>query len=359
MGGPSQHSAGCVTAHPPTGTRRRDIQGLRAVAVLVVVAFHAGLPVPGGFIGVDIFFVISGYVITNMLSLEWSRNGSINFRRFYSNRFKRLTPALALMVSSTLILSALLLSPTAPLENTAKTGLGAMLLVANLVIARTTGGYFDEPAATNPLLNTWSLSLEEQFYLVFPLVLLAGWMMARRFRSARSAPIAIIFAFMLGSFGAAFLAAGGTTVQSGHGPAQNAHRFLSGEIQQAGDKIARSRILANDQRGFAAGQSCGAKQPEYVALARQAPLRIEKILRRQTTRAGKAGAPAIGQRPAVDHRLASADFLRIRKIARRRRGRRDQSQDQQSRAHPQQPPKRFAAGGAPLPAPTGAGGLSM
>jgi peptidoglycan/LPS O-acetylase OafA/YrhL len=173
------------------------------------VAFHAGLPVPGGFIGVDIFFVISGYVITNMLSLEWSRNGSINFRRFYSNRFKRLTPALALMVSSTLILSALLLSPTAPLENTAKTGLGAMLLVANLVIARTTGGYFDEPAATNPLLNTWSLSLEEQFYLVFPLVLLAGWMMARRFRSARSAPIAIIFAFMLGSFGAAFLAAGG------------------------------------------------------------------------------------------------------------------------------------------------------
>jgi peptidoglycan/LPS O-acetylase OafA/YrhL len=79
--------------------RRPDIQGLRAVAVLLVMAFHAGLPVPGGFVGVDIFFVISGFVITGMIQREHSSTGRFRFGRFYLRRFKRLIQALALMVA--------------------------------------------------------------------------------------------------------------------------------------------------------------------------------------------------------------------------------------------------------------------
>lgn len=130
------------------------------------------ISVPGGFIGVDVFFVISGFVITAMLEREWTRERRIRFTRFYSRRFKRLTPALALMLAVTMVMSALILSPLGPQENAAKTALGAIFLIANFVIARTTGDYFGAPAETNPLLNTWSLSVEEQFYLAFPAVLL-------------------------------------------------------------------------------------------------------------------------------------------------------------------------------------------
>ena len=95
-------------------SRRLDIQGLRALAVLMVVAFHAGLPVPGGFVGVDVFFVISGFVITGMLLREREATGRIRFGAFYLRRFKRLTPALALMVAVTAVVSSLVLSPPGP-----------------------------------------------------------------------------------------------------------------------------------------------------------------------------------------------------------------------------------------------------
>ena len=129
--------------------RRRDIQGLRAFAVLMVVAFHAGLPVPGGFVGVDVFFVISGFVITSMLYREQVRYGRIRFGQFFFRRFKRLTPALALVVAATMIISIFVLSPFGSQQVVASTGIGAMLLTANFVIVRTTGGYFDGSAAMN------------------------------------------------------------------------------------------------------------------------------------------------------------------------------------------------------------------
>jgi peptidoglycan/LPS O-acetylase OafA/YrhL len=165
-----------------SGSRRLDIQGLRAVAVLLVVAFHAGLPVPGGFVGVDVFFVISGFVITGMIHRERSSTGRFSFGRFYLRRFKRLTPALALMVGVTMVLAFLLLSPFGTQQQAAQTGIGAMLLVANFVIAQSTGDYFAPPAGSNPLLHTWSLSVEEQFYLMFPAVLLFGWVLSQRAR---------------------------------------------------------------------------------------------------------------------------------------------------------------------------------
>jgi peptidoglycan/LPS O-acetylase OafA/YrhL len=161
-------------------SRRLDIQGLRALAVLAVVAFHAGLPLPGGFVGVDVFFVISGFVITRMLRREWDATGRIRFGAFYLRRFKRLTPALALVVVVTAVAAELVLSPLGAQQTVAETGLGAMFLAANWVIASNTGGYFDAPAAQNPLLHTWSLSVEEQFYLVFPALLALGFTIAAR-----------------------------------------------------------------------------------------------------------------------------------------------------------------------------------
>ena len=155
--------------------RRPDIQGLRAVAVLSVVIFHARLPLPGGFVGVDVFFVISGFVIAGVLARELSKSDSFSFRRFYSRRIKRLTPALGLTVTVALLLSIVLQSPFGAQQVTAETGLGAMLSLANAVIALVSGRYFALAAEANPLLNTWSLSVEEQFYFVFPILFVLAW----------------------------------------------------------------------------------------------------------------------------------------------------------------------------------------
>lgn len=180
--------------------RRDDIQGLRAVAVLMVLVFHAGLPLPGGFVGVDVFFVISGFVITAMLAREWAATRRIRFGEFYLKRFLRLTPALALMVATTVIVSAFLLSPLGAQQTTAGTAAGSLLLAANWVISATTGGYFDSPAGANPLLNTWSLSVEEQFYVVFPAILACGWILGRYHRKLRHAAFVIVGVVAAASF---------------------------------------------------------------------------------------------------------------------------------------------------------------
>lgn len=158
---------------------------------------------PGGFVGVDMFFVISGFVITSMLLREWSASGSVSFRRFYTRRFKRLIPALAIMVGCVVILSTL--TPGLALSDlVARTGLGAMFFGANFVIAQG-GDYFDPLTVINPLLNTWSLSLEEQFYLVFPSVLVVGWVLGRNSRSAMVPAKLIVSGVAVVSFAAALL----------------------------------------------------------------------------------------------------------------------------------------------------------
>jgi peptidoglycan/LPS O-acetylase OafA/YrhL len=146
---------------------------------LLVIVFHAGLPLPAGFAGVDVFFVISGFVITGLI-LRQLDAGEFSLSEFYVRRIKRLLPALILMLVVVLVLSFLLESPLGPQQTTARTGVGAMLLVANMVILRTSGDYFDAAATTNPLLHVWSLSVEEQFYLGFSVLLLLAWMIGRR-----------------------------------------------------------------------------------------------------------------------------------------------------------------------------------
>lgn len=178
-------------------SRRLDIQGLRAVAVLMVVGYHAGLPIPGGFVGVDVFFVISGFVITAMLVREIEQSGKIRLGTFYVRRFKRLIPALAVMVAATMLVAPFFLFTLHGQLETAKTGLAAMLFTANIMIAQISSGYFNSVAESNPLLHTWSLSVEEQFYFVFPLALVLALAVTKR-RSHRSRRLAltIVVAFM-------------------------------------------------------------------------------------------------------------------------------------------------------------------
>jgi peptidoglycan/LPS O-acetylase OafA/YrhL len=138
-----------------------------------------------------------------MLHREWRDTGRIRFGRFYLRRFKRLTPALALMVAVTLVISAGVLSPLGIQQTAALTGAGAMFLVANVVIALKTGGYFDAAAHTNPLLHTWSLSVEEQFYLLFPTLIAVSWSVAASRRKARYAPQVTVMIVAALSFGLA------------------------------------------------------------------------------------------------------------------------------------------------------------
>lgn len=180
-----------------TANRRPDIQGLRALAVLLVITFHAKLPLPGGFVGVDIFFVISGYVITRKLLREWCEHGYLRFGAFYLRRFLRLTPALAVLVCAVALMSLALQNPFGAQQSTARTGIGAMLISANYVISHAAGDYFSADAKTNPLLNTWSLSVEEQFYLFFPALLLLGLLQSRRYQWA---PVLLIGVVAAGSF---------------------------------------------------------------------------------------------------------------------------------------------------------------
>lgn len=177
---PAEEPVEAPPQEPRSSTKRLDIQGLRAVAVILVVAFHAGLPLPGGFTGVDVFLVISGFVITAMLLRELDSTGSLRFRHFYARRIKRLLPALALTTTIVVALAFFLGSPFGSQQTTAKTGLGATYLSANVVIYKDSTVYFAPEASKNPLLNTWTLSVEEQVYLVFPALLLGSWIVGRR-----------------------------------------------------------------------------------------------------------------------------------------------------------------------------------
>src|SRR5216684_2639931 len=149
------------------------VDGLRAIAVLSVVAFHS-FPgeITGGFVGVDIFFVISGFLISGII-LNGLRQGSSTFADFYGRRIKRIFPALIVVLVATLGLGYLFLFPS-EFRNLGKHVLGGALFVANITLWRDTG-YFDTAAELKPLLHLWSLGVEEQFYLLWPLFLLILW----------------------------------------------------------------------------------------------------------------------------------------------------------------------------------------
>ena len=151
---------------------RQDLQGLRAIAILLVVFAHARLSIlPGGFIGVDVFFVLSGYLITGILLKELQQHKRISFLRFYSRRLKRLLPALVLMLAVTTLVAHFVLSEVEIRSQLASLPF-ASTWSSNLYFTFKTVDYFNELAQRDLFLHTWSLGVEEQFYLLWPVLLL-------------------------------------------------------------------------------------------------------------------------------------------------------------------------------------------
>jgi len=153
---------------------RPDIEGLRGLAVLVVVLFHAGLAgIGGGFVGVDVFFVLSGFLITGLLVREGQRAGRIDLLTFYARRIRRLVPAAVVVLVATGGAAALLLDPLSRID-VLLDGSAAALSVANIRFALGAGDYFAPAGGPSPFLQFWSLGVEEQFYLAWPLLLLVA-----------------------------------------------------------------------------------------------------------------------------------------------------------------------------------------
>ena len=159
---------------------RLDIQGLRGIAILLVIFYHTGVLFSGGFVGVDVFFVISGFVITSSLLRRLQADERFGLIEFYGRRIRRLLPALAAMLVVVLGMSTWL-STIASRTQTISTGLFATFSTANLYLYRfRPDGYFVEGEKANALIHTWSLSIEEQFYLLFPLLILISILVAKK-----------------------------------------------------------------------------------------------------------------------------------------------------------------------------------
>jgi peptidoglycan/LPS O-acetylase OafA/YrhL len=174
---------------PPAPTRtnyRTDIDGIRGTAAIMVMGFHAHVPgFEGAYIGLDLFFVVSGYVITGLLFKELTTTGRISWPAFYARRARRLIPAKATMLVSILVLSYFFMLPTGGQQGTAKSAAAASMFVSNFYFWKdTTTDYFGHEPGTGVLLHTWSLSVEEQFYLAVPLVILGAVLLSRLTRVA-------------------------------------------------------------------------------------------------------------------------------------------------------------------------------
>jgi peptidoglycan/LPS O-acetylase OafA/YrhL len=167
---------------------RPEIDGLRAIAVLAVIIFHAKLGfLPGGFVGVDIFFVISGYLITSII-LNDEKQKNFSLLQFYERRIRRIFPALFVVILFTMLVGGFLFTPR-DFNQLGWSAFASMAFFSNLYFAKQ-DGYFAPASETQPLLHTWSLGVEEQFYLVAPFIIL---MINRKFYTYRASIIAALF----------------------------------------------------------------------------------------------------------------------------------------------------------------------
>ncbi|OWM00620.1 hypothetical protein B7435_18665 [Mycolicibacterium peregrinum] len=186
---------------------RRDIpalDGIRAIAVALVLAGHGGVPgVAGGFIGVDVFFVLSGFLITSLLLDEFRRTERIDLKGFWIRRAKRLLPAMVLMTLAVVIARPLF--PSEAVTSLREDAVGAFFWMANWVFVAADTDYFSQGATPSPLQHTWSLAVEEQYYLLWPLLVLAAALLVRR-RSTGAVRVVVFVLAVLGVVGSAVAA---------------------------------------------------------------------------------------------------------------------------------------------------------
>jgi peptidoglycan/LPS O-acetylase OafA/YrhL len=186
---------------PEDRSFRPDVQGMRAIAVLLVVLFHAGLPgFRGGYVGVDVFFVISGFVITGILLRERAASGTISIRAFYGRRARRIIPAATLVLVATVAAAYLALNRFAA-HATGVDGVWTSVFLANAHFAADSANYLASTRPPSPLQNYWSLAVEEQFYLVYPALFLClarfGRQRSMRRRIGAFLVVAIVASFTL------------------------------------------------------------------------------------------------------------------------------------------------------------------
>jgi len=166
-----------------TNKKITQIQGLRAFAALLVTLFHAKW-ISGGFIGVDIFYVISGFLITGLLLREIERSGTIDFKKFYARRFKRLLPTSFVVLILTALVSWMVI-PGTMRASLGKDIIAASLYISNYLFAWWQADYQNLDATPSPVIHYWSLAVEEQFYLVWPLLILLFFMISQRFHNKK------------------------------------------------------------------------------------------------------------------------------------------------------------------------------
>lgn len=196
--------AATVGVAPPDVSYRADIDGLRAVSILLVVAFHAGIDrFAGGYVGVDVFFVLSGYLITGLLLREHDRNGQIRLGEFYARRARRLLPMAALVLVVTTVLGFWVLPPLSRVS-LLEDARAAAIYLANWRYSSQATAYSDAEVTDSLLLHYWSLSVEEQYYVLWPLLIVGvGWLIARnrwlRFRPTLLVVLGLVVAASLAS----------------------------------------------------------------------------------------------------------------------------------------------------------------
>lgn len=173
---------------------RKDIEGLRALSVISVILFHLGL-MTNGFLGVDVFFVISGYLITSIIYLKL-KNGRFTIRDFYIKRFRRILPLLSVTSLSSLVVGMFLMLPD-DLENLCQQILASNFSLNNFLMLTTSSDYWAIKNEYKPLMHTWSLGIEEQYYLLFPLLMILGFSTIKRNRIFHVLVIATSISFLL------------------------------------------------------------------------------------------------------------------------------------------------------------------
>lgn len=195
---PRQGRRGCM--HNKDLSYRADIDGLRAIAVLLVVLNHVGFSAfSGGFIGVDVFFVISGYLITGIILGQMSK-GTFSFTQFYLRRARRILPALYVVLLVVMIAGYHLFLPS-DYSALSQSTLSAIAFVSNIFFWKTSGGYFSSSSEEMPLLHIWSLSVEEQFYFVWPLALLLMFKLKSTSARIAVATVLLVASFILAEIG--------------------------------------------------------------------------------------------------------------------------------------------------------------